>query len=210
MQFLLLLLFFEQEVVPLLLLLDQGSQTRGPPDVFMRRLLPSKFLFLLLKLQFYVVLQHFLRPFLARGDIFASSCGPRTLFTSRCGPRAQLSLRPLFQTELKGMDLLLRLQKISSQLIHGQVCQSKKVLFSFKSFFYVLTLLIESFSLIHMIRFSYRVYHFYGQTNLTSHRRFGFWLEPISVNRQKMLLTTKVVKSDCENLSCHHFINIES
>ena len=34
----------------------------------------------------YVVLEHLLRPFVARGDIFASLCGPRAHFSSKCGP----------------------------------------------------------------------------------------------------------------------------
>ena len=42
-----------------------------------------------------MVKEHFLRPIVARGDIFASSFGPRALFSSKCGPRIYLSLRPL-------------------------------------------------------------------------------------------------------------------
>ena len=46
--------------------------------------------FLLLKLQFYVVLKHFLRPFVARRDIFASLCGPQALFSLKMWPASIL------------------------------------------------------------------------------------------------------------------------
>ena len=46
----------------------------------------SKFLFLLRELQFYVVKEHFLCLFVARGDIFALMCGPRALFFIKAWP----------------------------------------------------------------------------------------------------------------------------
>ena len=65
--------------------LKQGSETHGPPDVFMQPALLSKFLLLFLKLQFYVVLDHFFRPFVARGDIWPP-CSAGELFLIKMWP----------------------------------------------------------------------------------------------------------------------------
>ena len=39
-----------------------------------------------MKLRFYVAFEHFLRPFVARRDSFASLCGPQALFSSKMWP----------------------------------------------------------------------------------------------------------------------------
>ena len=68
--------------------------TCGPPVVFMRPALLSKFIELLFKL--HEMKGHFLRPILARGDIFASLCGPWAFFFIKMWPaNIYLSLRSL-------------------------------------------------------------------------------------------------------------------
>jgi len=59
--------------------LHQGSQTRGPPDVFVR---PATSL-------------NLLKLLCGPRRHFSSYCGPRAFFLLKCGPRMKLTLRPL-------------------------------------------------------------------------------------------------------------------
>ena len=59
--------------------LQQGSQTRGPPDVFMRPALSSKFPLSWIKLHFYEVLEYFL-VILWPTETFLPTCAARELF----------------------------------------------------------------------------------------------------------------------------------
>ena len=58
---------------------NQGSQTRGPPDVFIRPALSSKFPLTWIKLQFYEVLEYFL-VLLWPAETFLPTCAARELF----------------------------------------------------------------------------------------------------------------------------------